>query len=400
MNARLGFVRDVVIGALLIGGAIFILGLPPVRNFFAGAAASGESALATAAIIGAATPGLVAALYGLRKRRFGFAVGLFAVPLALASYVKIAQAEHAGEYAALESGPPLKPLARQQNVAFADAYWANFWVRPILANGRYAVFYPVRVGTNSATKSAVEWREARLVSGAPCREPDNLLSTVEFTANGYKDTCIAALPASEPARALTIKIGVDEVVKGFQGLWIEVGERLDGSERPVGRRAKGLVSTPVPVFLGNFGARPIEINGFETIGDVVGEALSMPIPKEPAPTHGEVTDEHEIAAALEGFFTDPNPSVRRAAEIEYGKSSVSQCPAADSGDLAARARFFDSPYLDVKMLAYQCVRELPPAAREPFLPRICAMIADAKQSSQYKWLVDWETRLKTDCGSK
>ncbi len=37
MNARLGFLRDFAIGALLIGGAIFILALPSVQNFLAAA---------------------------------------------------------------------------------------------------------------------------------------------------------------------------------------------------------------------------------------------------------------------------------------------------------------------------------------------------------------------------
>ena len=48
MNARLGFLRDFAIGALLIGGAIFILALPSVQNFLAAASAAGDGALATA----------------------------------------------------------------------------------------------------------------------------------------------------------------------------------------------------------------------------------------------------------------------------------------------------------------------------------------------------------------
>jgi len=94
MNARLGFLRDFAIGALLIGGAILILALPSVQNFLAAASAAGDEALATAGAIGLTTPAVAAALYGLRKRRFGFAAGLLVVPLALALYA--AQAEHAG----------------------------------------------------------------------------------------------------------------------------------------------------------------------------------------------------------------------------------------------------------------------------------------------------------------
>jgi hypothetical protein len=53
MSARFGFLRDFAIGALLIGGAIFILALPSVQNFLAAASAAGDGALATAGAIGA-----------------------------------------------------------------------------------------------------------------------------------------------------------------------------------------------------------------------------------------------------------------------------------------------------------------------------------------------------------
>ena len=235
-------------------------------------------------------------------------------------------------YAALESGPLLKPAADQKNIVFDDPYWMNFWLKPILSSGKYAVFHAVR----QTARSPAEWREARLISGEACREANNLLSTVEFTANGFKDTCIAMLPAREPARALIIKIGVSEIVKGFEGLWIEILERADGAERLLARRAKGLVPSPV-AFLGIFGVRPLEINGFEAIGDVIGEVLSVSIPRDYAPPRGDVTDEHEISAALEQFFADPNPAVRKAAEIEYGKLSINHCPAPESAELS-RAR--------------------------------------------------------------
>ena len=171
MNARLGFLRDFAIGALLIGGAIFILALPSVQNFLAAASSAGDGALATAGAIGLTTPAVAAALYGLRKRRFGFAAGLLVVPLALALYAKAAQAEHAGDYAALESGPLLKPAADQKNIVFDDPYWMNFWLKPILSSGKYAVFHAVR----QTAQSPAEWREARLISGEACREANNLL---------------------------------------------------------------------------------------------------------------------------------------------------------------------------------------------------------------------------------
>jgi hypothetical protein len=333
MNARLGFLRDFAIGALLIGGAILILALPSVQNFLAAASAAGDGALATAGAIGLTTPAVAAALYGLRKRRFGFAAGLLVVPLALALYAKAAQAEHAGDYAALESGPLLKPATDQKNIVFDDPYWTNFWLKPILSSGKYAVFHAVR----QTAHSPAEWREARLISGEACREANNLLSTVEFTANGFKDTCIAMLPAREPARALIIKIGVSEIVKGFQGLWIEIIQRADGAERLLARRAKGLVPSPV-AFLGIFGVRPLEIDGFDAIGDVIGEVLSVSIPRDYAPPRGDVTDEHEISAALEQFFADPNPAVRKTAEIEYGKLSINHCPAPESAELRVLLR--------------------------------------------------------------
>jgi len=391
MSARLGFLRDFAIGALLIGGAIFILALPSVQNFLAAASAAGDGALATAGAIGLTTPSVAAALYGLRKRRFGFAAGLLVVPLALALYA--AQAEHAGDHAALESGPLLKPGADQKNIVFDDPYWMNFWLKPILSSGKYAVFNAVR----QTAHSPAEWREARLISGEACREANNLLSTVEFTANGFKDTCIAMSPAREPARALIIKIGVSEIVKGFQGLWIEIIQRADGAERLLARRAKGLVPSPV-AFLGIFGVRPLEINGFDAIGDVIGEVLSVSIPRDYAPPRGDVTDEHEISTALEQFFADPNPAVRKTAEIEYGKLSINHCPAPESAELGDRAaRLFLSPYLDVRALAYFCVCDLPPAAREPFEGRICQMISDARRTKQYLWLVDRETKRKATC---
>ena len=393
MNARLGFLRDFAIGALLIGGAIFILALPSVQNFLAAAASAGDGALTTAGAIGLTTPAVAAALYGLRKRRFGFAAGLLVVPLALALYAKAMWLEHAADYAALESGPLLKPAADQKDIVFDDPYWMNFWLKPILSSGKYAVFHANR----QTAQSPAEWREARLISGEACREANNLPSTVEFTANGFKDTCIAMLPAREPARALNIKIGVSEIVKGFQGLWIEVLERADGTERLLARRAKGLVPSPV-AFLGIFGVRPLEINGFEAIGDVIGEVLSVSIPRDYAPPRGDVTDEHEISAALEQFFADPNPAVRKAAEIEYGKLGINHCPAPESAELTERAaRLFLSPYLDVRALAYFCVRDLPPAAREPFEPRICQMISDARRTKEYLWLVDRETKRKAVC---
>jgi len=391
MSARLGFLRDFAIGALLIGGAIFILALPSVQNFLAAASAAGDGALATAGAIGLTTPAVAAALYGLRKRRFGFAAGLLVVPLALALYA--AQAEHTGDYAALESGRLLKPAADQKNIVFDDPYWMNFWLKPILSSGKYAVFNAVR----QTAHSPAEWREARLISGEACREANNLLSTVEFTANGFKDTCIAMSPAREPARALIIKIGVSEIVKGFQGLWIEIIQRADGAERLLARRAKGLVPSPVP-FLGIFGVRPLEINGFDAIGDVIGEVLSVSIPRDYAPPRGDVTDEHEISTALEQFFADPNPAVRKTAEIEYGKLSINHCPAPESAELGDRAaRLFLSPYLDVRALAYFCVCDLPPAAREPFEGRICQMISDARRTKEYLWLVDRETKRKATC---
>ncbi len=393
MNARLGFLRDFAIGALLIGGAIFILALSSVQNFLAAASAAGDGALATAGAIGLTTPAVAAALYGLRKRRFGFAAGLLVVPLALALYAKAALAEHAGDYAALESGPLLKPAADQKNIVFDDPYWMNFWLKPILSSGKYAVFHAVR----QSARSPAEWREARLTSGEACREANNLLSTVEFTANGFKDACIAMLPAREPARALTIKIGVSEIVRGFEGLWIEILERADGAERLLARRAKGLVPSPVAV-LGIFGVRPLEINGYEAIGDVIGEVLSVSIPRDFAPPRGDVTDEHEISAALEQFFADPNPAVRKTAEIEYGKLSINHCPAPESAELTERAaRLFLSPHLDVRALAYFCVQDLPPAAREPFERRICQMISDARRTKEYLWLVDRETKRKAPC---
>ncbi len=393
MNARLGFLRDFAIGALLIGGAIFILALPSVQDFLAAAASAGDRALTTAGAIGLTTPAVAAALYGLRKRRFGFAAGLLVVPLALALYAKAMWLEHAADYAALESGPLLKPAADQKDIVFDDPYWMNFWLKPILSSGKYAVFHANR----QTAQSPAEWREARLISGEACREANNLPSTVEFTANGFKDTCIATLPAREPGRALNIKIGVSEIVKGFQGLWIEVLERADGTERLLARRAKGLVPSPV-AFLGIFGVRPLEINGFEAIGDVIGEVLSVSIPRDYAPPRGDVTDEHEISAALEQFFADPNPAVRKAAEIEYGKLSINHCPAPESAELTERAaRLFLSPHLDVRVLAYFCVQDLPPAAREPFERRICQMISDARRTTEYLWLVDRETKRKAPC---
>jgi hypothetical protein len=392
MNSRLGFSRDFAIGALLIGGAIFSLALPSVQNFLAAASAAGDGALATAGAIGGATPAVAAALYGLRKRRFGFAAGLLVVPLALALYAKAERAEHASDYAALESGPLLKP-ADQKNIVFDDPYWMNFWLKPILSSGKYAVFHAI----SQSAQSPAEWREARLVSGEACREANNLLSTVEFTANGFKDTCIAMLPAREPPRALIVKIGVSEIVQGFQGLWIEMLERADDAERVLARRAKGLVPSPV-AFLGIIGERPIEINGFDAIGDVIGEVLSVSIPRDYAPPRGDVTDEHEISAALEQFFSDPNPAVRKAAELEYGKLSIDRCPAPESAELSERAaRLFLSPYLDVKALGYFCVRDLPPAAREPFQPQICQMISEARRTKEYSWLVDRETKRKSAC---
>jgi hypothetical protein len=393
INSRLAFIRDFAIGALLIGGAILILALPSVQNFLAAAASAGDGALARAGAIGLTAPAIAVAFYGLRKGRFGFAAGLIAVPLALALYAKAVQAEHARDYAALESGPLLKPAADQKNILFDDPYWMNFWLKPILSSGKYVVFSAVR----QTAQSPVEWREARLVSGAACREANNLPSTVEFTANGFKDTCIAALPAREPAPTLIIKIGVGEIVKGFQGLWIEILERAGETERLVARRAKGLVPAPAP-FLGIFGVPPLEVNGFDAIGDVIGEVLSVSVPRDYTPPRGDVTDEHEISAALEQFFVDSNPAIRKTAEIEYGKLSVNHCPAPESAELAERAaRLFLSPYLDVRALAYFCVRDLPPAAREPFQPQICRMIADAKQTKEYFWLVDLETKRKTAC---
>jgi hypothetical protein len=314
--------------------------------------------------------------------------------LALALYAKALQLEHAGDYAALESGPLLKPAADQKNIVFDDPYWMNFWLKPILSSGKYAVFHAVR----QTAQSPAEWREARLISGEACREASNLQSTVEFTAYGFKDTCIATLPAREPARALIIKIGVSEIVKGFQGLWIEILERAGGTERLLARRAKGLLPSPAPSFLRIFGVRPLEVNGFEAIGDVIGEVLSVSIPRDYAPPRGEVTDEHQISAALEQFFTDPNPAVRKTAEIEYGKLSINHCPAPESAELAERAaRLFLSPYLDVRALAYFCVCDLPPAAREPFEGRICQMISDARRTKEYLWLVDRETKRKAVC---
>ncbi len=393
MNARLGFLRDFAIGALLIGGAIFILALPSAQNFLAAASSAGDGALATAGAIGLTPPAVAAALYGLRKRRFGFAAGLLVVPLTLALYAKAARAEHARDYAALESGPLLKPAADQKNIVFDDPYWMNFWLKPILSSGKYAVFHAVR----QTAQSPAEWREARLISGEACREANNLLSTVEFTANGFKDTCIATLAAREPAPTLIIKIGVSEIVKGFQGLWIEILERADGAERLLARRAKGLVPSPV-AFLGIFGVRPLEINGFDAIGDVIGEVLSVSIPRDYAPPRGDVTDEREISAALERFFADPTPAVRKTAEIEYGKLSINHCPAPESAELTERAaRLFLSPYLDVRALAYFCVCDLPPAAREPFEPRICQMISDARRTKEYLWLIDRETKRKALC---
>ena len=393
MSARFGFLRDFAIGALLIGGAIFILALPSVQNFLAAASAAGDDALATAGAIGLTTPAVAAALYGLRKRRFGFAAGLLVVPLALALYAKATRLEHAGDYAALESGPLLKPAADQKNIVFDDPYWMNFWLKPILSSGKYAVFHAV----HQSAQSPAEWREARLISGEACREANNLPSTVEFTANGFKDTCIAVFPAREPSRALIIKIGVSEIVQGFQGLWIEILERADGAERLLAHRAKGLVPSPV-AFLAIFGVRPLEINGFDAIGDVIGEVLSVSIPRDYAPPRGDVTDEHEISAALEQFFAAPNPAVRKAAEIEYGKLSINHCPAPESAELSERAaRLFLSPYLDVRALAYFCVCDLPPAAREPFQPQICQMISDARRTKEYPWLVDRETKRKGAC---
>jgi hypothetical protein len=393
MHARLGFLRDFAIGALLIGGAILILALPSVQNFLAAASSARDGALATGGVIGLTTPAVAAAIYGLRKRRFGFAAGLLVVPLALALYAKAVQVEHARDYATLESGPLLKPAADQKNIVFDDPYWMNFWLKPILSSGKYAVFHAVR----QTAQSPAEWREARLISGDACREANNLASTVEFTAYGFKDTCIAKLPAREPARALIIKIGVSEIVKRFQGLWIEIIERADGAERLLARRAKGLVPSPAP-FLGIFRVGPIEINGFEAIGEVIGEVLSVAIPRDYAPPRGDVTDEHEISVALEQFFADPNPAVRKTAEIGYGKLSINHCPAPESAELTERAaRLFLSPYLDVRALAYFCVCDLPPAAREPFEPRICQMISDARQTKEYLWLVDRETKRNALC---
>ena len=79
-----------------------------------------------------------------------------------------------------------------------------------------------------------------------------------------------------------------------------------------------------------------------------------------------MTDEHAIGPALEQFFADPNPAVRKAAEIEYGKLSINHCPVPESAELGERAaRLFLSPYLDVRALAYFCgaIFRLPRASR-------------------------------------
>jgi len=138
------------------------------------------------------------------------------------------------------------------------------------------------------------------------------------------------------APTLIIKVGVSEIVKGFQGLWIEILERADGAERcsPQGE-GTGSLARGVP---GNFRRASARDQWLRRDRDVIGEVLSVSIPRDYAPPRGDVTDEHEISAALERFFADSNPAVRKSAEIEYGKLSINHCPAPESAELSDRAR--------------------------------------------------------------
>jgi len=183
-----------------------ILALPSVQNFLAAASAlrwrvgdGRRDRLDDAAV--------AAALYGLRKRRFGFAAGC-SCSIGVALYA--AQRNTLATMPRWNRGRCSSPRG-PENIVFDDPYWMNFWLKPILSNGKYACSMP-----SARPRTRRRRREARLISGEACREANNLLRR-RIHANDLRTVHRHARRAR--ARAdVDYKIGVSEIVKGSRTL--------------------------------------------------------------------------------------------------------------------------------------------------------------------------------------
>jgi hypothetical protein len=276
------FLGDIVLSAAIacalsavLWGAIGMVGI-------AGVFIVGMTPLITLIPIVIFAPFAIVAVYGLAKRRFGFAIGPAVLGLAAYLVSVAALAAERAEIAAL-APPALEQPHKEHDIIAIDGGRMSgcdeACINAIALAGR-------TIARSNEHAARPRWTVFRPATGDICSATHNAVLSIEFLKQGHVGKCAAQEKMAELPDALVFRSRyVDsyhparDLPDRYRGEVYELFEREQGRERLLARRLIGALEPSLPSFLLVFGKRPGKIDMGPAI-DVT--ALLAEIAKRPA----------------------------------------------------------------------------------------------------------------------